>query len=494
MKLSFKGSIYSFVLTNRNIDFDFSVDLHKFNDLNLYVDKTTEVDFSTKNNKSIIVFGDLINLKTNSEKNVAEYFISNANDINELINLEFNCGGKYVVIFIDENNNIFCLGDATVSIPIFYYKNGRDVMVASYSKIIVDYYSLDRNRELQLIRESSDLSQAMPYDVTVFDNVCQVIPNHYLDVKRSKVVRFTNASVRQDVISADKAAFMTKDLICNLASFLAKRYRVYCPITSGRDSRVVLAYLENIGANFECYTIDHGNSKAQDLIVPRKLIDIVKVPYKIIVDENVDESTTKYFDNLIGENNYSKRTLQIAYSISTHFKDGVVLNGDIIGQVGKCSLHRDISESLATPRYFRCKLHNYSKKSLKYIENWMNEIKTSDEKVNMFDLFSVENRMGRWAAQENQIYNAIGQRYMNIFNSRSIIYVWSSADRKERKESLIHCRLIELLDESLLSVPFEKYSTFDLLAKTNGFTYYYSSFLKYYANYLIFHIKRGIHK
>ena len=49
----------------------------------------------------------------------------------------------------------------------------------------------------------------------------------------------------------------------------------------------------------------------------------------------------------------------IANTIKCNFGDGAVLNGDIMGQVGKCSLHRDIPEIFATPSYFRCKLHNH---------------------------------------------------------------------------------------------------------------------------------------
>ena len=99
----------------------------------------------------------------------------------------------------------------------------------------------------------------------------------------------------------------------------------------------------------------------------------------------------------------------------------------------------------------------------------------------MFDLFSIENRLGRWAAQENQIYNAMGQLYFNIFNSRSIIYIWTAVRRSERKKALLHLALIKEFCHRLLEVPFEKdESIFIKFSKSNGLFYYVSSFLKHY--------------
>ena len=89
--------------------------------------------------------------------------------------------------------------------------------------------------------------------------------------------------------------------------------------------------------------------------------------------------------------------------------------------------------------------------------------------------------MGRWAAQENLIYNAIGQVYLNIFNSRSIIYMWTSIKRKIRKKALLHINLIKEMYEPLLRCPLETDESFIIkCSKSSGLSYYVSSYLKYY--------------
>ena len=170
-------------------------------------------------------------------------------------------------------------------------------------------------------------------------------------------------------------------------------------------------------------------------------------------------------------------------------------SNDYANDVGKCSLHRDIPSFLATPGYFRCKLHNYSKRAKLVLADWLRDIKASGERVNTFDLFSVENRMGRWAAQENLIYNLAGQLYLNIFNSRKIIYTWTAVSRRERKKSLLHVGYIKKVNPSLLSVAFERdESALVRISKSNGLFYYLSSYLKFFLQKRKFYKRKKVYE
>ena len=76
----------------------------------------------------------------------------------------------------------------------------------------------------------------------------------------------------------------------------------------------------------------------------------------------------------------------------------------------------------------------------------------------------------------------MGQPFVNIFNSRSIIYVWTAVDRSERMKSAIHIELIKLTAPELLDVPFERdKSCLINFAKSNAFVFYFASFAKYFV-------------
>ncbi len=453
----------------------------EFGKYKVFVDGNTPFSYASNGDVECIVYGYAVNVVTGEEDTVADTIVKNCKSIADAVDYEKYLGGKYVLFFKIEEQ-YYVQGDATCSIPVFYDTDDGFISSSNYQYIVnAKQYCADG--EFDLIRKSGDISQAMPYDITPCKQIKQLIPNHYLSVNDRSAVRFVNFGNVQKPISVDEATEIAEPMIKKLLACYLRNFKIYCPITSGRDSRVVLAFLAESGADFSCYTIKHPehSDNAQDIVIPAELCRSIGVEHRLVEDVNVDEGLISEIDRVLGKDNYSKRTLRIAMTVNEYFGDGAIINGDIIGQVGKCSLHRDIPRIFATPSYFRCKLHNYSNGAKKQLKLWLDEIKASGEKVNTFDLFSIENRMGRWAGQENLMYNTVSQVYLNIFNSRSIIYTWTAVDRKIRKKSLLHLGLINKTYGALTEIPFEKDESIVFrISKSTGIAYLLSSYAKFY--------------
>lgn len=463
---------------------------YRFGKYTIQTDLKTSFSCSTKQLNGCAIFGLAVNVMTGESENLPEIILSSCSNLIDVIEYEKKIGGKYILIY-REKERYYILGDATCSIPIFYNTDGTFICTSNY-QYIVKRNSYHPDPVLQEIRNCGEISQAMPYDLTVYREIKQLIPNHYLDIGKKKAERFVNYFSPQKQLTLQQVTETVTPMIERITDYYKRQFPIYCPITAGRDSRVVLSFLCSDGTKPMCYTIRHPEhtEEVQDLVIPRQLCIKCGFPYEQIQDVKITDELKNKMDSMLGEGVYSLRTLQIAQTIRSHYPNCAVINGDIIGQVGKCSLHRDIPLWFATPNYFRCKLHNYSKESKKQLRLWLDEIKNSGECVNTFDLFSIENRMGRWAAQENLIYNLLGQVYLNIFNSRSIIYLWTAISRKERKKSQIHIKLIEKKMSKLLEMPFESDENLIIrLSKANGLTYLLSSYAKYYLECLKF--KRG---
>ena len=454
-----------------------------FGKYKIRIDKETPIFSAVKNSVECSIFGLAVDvISTANGENLACQIVESCETVQDLLKFENQLGGKYILLFRN-HDQYYIVGDATCSIPI-YYDNEGDFVCSSNYQYIVNEKKYGVDREFAKIRASGDISQAMPYDITPYKQIKQLIPNHFLSIDDRRAVRFVNSTEKQARISVEKATELVSPMIKNLLDFYKKQYKIYCPITSGRDSRVVLAFLLESRENFTSYTIKHPehNENTQDITVPVELCKQNDVEHRLVEDVVVTDELRNEMDEMLGSGSYSLRTLKIAQTIKEYFGDGAIINGDIIGQVGKCSLHRDIPSVFATPSYFRCKLHNYSRGAKTQLKRWLKDIKNSGEKVNTFDLFSVENRLGRWAGQENLIYNTLGQVYLNIFNCRSIIYVWTAVDRKQRKKSSIHIDLIGSSHGALLDIPFERdESVLVKLSKSTGLAYLLSSYLKYYV-------------
>ena len=478
-------SVFSYFLTETesagDLAFLASSVKRSFGKYTLYTDGNTPFSSASVGERACAIFGLAVNVVSGEEENLAHKIAETCDSIADVLAYERDLGGKYMIFFRDREQ-YYLLGDATCSIPIFY-NQGDAVACSCNDRAIADAKGYCVDDAHLKIRKSGEISQAMPSDITVWRQIKQLLPNHYLDLNRQSAVRFVNAAEPQKRVSVEEATAETLPMIERLLAFYLERYKIYCPITSGRDSRVVLAFLQKSGAPFSCYTIRHPehHDDTQDIVVPVELCKRGGIEHRLVEDLNVPDALKNEMDALLGEEHYSARTLRIAHTIRAYFGDGAVINGDIIGQVGKCSLHRDIPILFATPSYFRCKLHNYSREAKTHLGDWLHAIKQSGECVNAFDLFSIENRMGRWAAQENLIYNTIGQAYLNIFNSRRIVYVWTAVDRKKRKTSLLHMDYIKKTHPMLLDVPFERDDGIVFrLSKATWLNYLLSSYAKYY--------------
>ncbi|MBQ5823235.1 MAG: hypothetical protein IIW48_00335 [Clostridia bacterium] len=488
-------SIFSFFLSKETNPTEYPFEnSFEIGGYNLFTDAKTPLDYCKKDNRELIVFGYAVDVFSGQSKNLAETILANTKNIDDVIGQEKKLGGKYVIFYADKSGT-YCVGDATGSIPVFYTASDCDFICCSNPKWIVDKLELKTDRYLQSIRDSGPLNQAMPFDITPYKEILQLIPNHYLDFSKQNSVRFINSAEKQKAISPEEAAIITAPMIDNIAKLYVDKFDVLCPLTSGRDSRVVYAYLKDKCPDLRTYTIwqDKFANDDQDWTVPLELIKKGKTDnHKQHYKEEIPAETKADMDALLGIDGYPEDAFVLSVTVQKHYGNSAAIEGDIIGQVGKCSLHRDIPLMFATPRYFRCKLHNYSDGARRYLKAWLDEIKNSGEKVNPFDLFSVENRLGVWATQTHLIRNTMGMPFVNIFNSRSIIYVMTAVDRAERMKSRIHIELIKLKAPELLDVPFEQeHSGIVNAAKSNKFVFYFASFAKYYIQKRKFHSDKG---
>lgn len=486
MNVTFDKRIFSFLLCDDNqknkneLKYEVSVSIGSHT---ILIDKSTPLEQIETDRRELVIFGYAVDVFSGQSENLAETILKSTKSFTDVIEFEKRLGGKYV-IFYAENGRCYCLGDATCSVPVFYTVGLSEFICCSNPNEIIKKFDLKPDPELQKIRDSGPLNQAMPYDVTPYKEIKQLIPNHYLDVNNQKAVRYVNSHKKQKEISPRCAAEMTAPMIENITKMYLSKFKVYCPLTSGRDSRVVYAFLEKLSGEVNSYTIwkDQFKRDSQDWDIPVELAKVSGANHEQINKETVTEEMKTDMDRILGKNAYPQEAFELSVTVNKHYSGCATFEGDIIGQVGKCSLHRDIPLLLASPAYFRCKLHNYSSEAKMLLKVWMKEIKSSGEKVNVFDLFSIENRLGVWASHTHLIRNVMGQPFLNIFNSRSIIYVWTAVDRSERMKSAIHIELIKLTAPELLGVPFERdKSGLINFAKSNAFVFYFASFAKYFV-------------
>lgn len=415
--------------------------------------------------------------------------LDSANTIEEFLKAERHMAGRYVLLVHVYNVGCYLIGDATGSIQINYCAESKNI------SSLVPLVAMASNSKISLEKEavfhSKSISHAMPGNITVYEDIYALLPNYYLKLDTFQAVRFQASSYP---INSGDVGFCCKKTV-EMARFICGRmsqiYEFVCPVTGGRDSRVVLALLRETTNNLEAFTMHHSSMKNGhiDLVGSSNLCKKLGQSHIIIPDVPLPPERVAFFDSLFGVDKYNKKLLVLGETIKSKFKGKTISNGDIIGHIGKVMSQKDIPSKWMTLEYFRCKSHVFG--SVKYLKDWFDEAK-NEANVELCDLFALEQRMGRDASTTLQMKDLNGVNELNFFNCREIISLWASIPRQYRKNLVVHEYFLEQIEPTMNRIPYEQLPFAVRLGKKNWLTMYMATFVKFYGQKLLFSLKRKI--
>ena len=442
--------------------------------------KETELITAKKDTKEIAIIGLCIDSHAIIDRNcIPKTLLSIEGSAIDIYNYCNRFAGKYIVFYCDGVDS-FLWGDATASIQMNYCEDAKyPICIASTDKLIADYLKLQVSESSKRIRMGASLKQALPWNITMYDEIKALLPNHILSISNRRTTRvplnIISLKNEDDLICV---AEQSQEIILNIVKEYSKYYEIICPLTSGYDSRVVFSFLKKEKANTQCYTLKHKKftEETGDLFVPKNICNHYEQPYTVIPDIEAPRDEIDRVKALAGDF-HEKSTVDMAYTYNSVFKGLALVNGDIIDQIGKSHIGNAIPNCLASPSYFQCKLHNNATGVKQMLKKQIKEMHNSNDRKYVFDLFAMENRCGRWAVQGATIYSICGITSLNIFNCRELIRKWISIPRKYRSLYWLHKKLLLLNDKELLSFPFNPTDKFRFAYK-NWFLFYIFTYIK----------------
>lgn len=477
----FDNSVFTYYVTNKeNTDCGLNEKSYAYG-WHIFASSETKVIVSENvDNSCVVVIGYCIDSHGDLNAEEIPEYLALLDDAEFFVQLA-RFAGKYVILKTDEDD-LCAYTDATASLPAFYSRKNELTCISSNEYFVKNIVDANEDARIFKVLKKADGAKTLPGSMSHYDGVFALLPNNYYSYFENKAIRH-NLYEPPEIFSSQDAAKKASKLIENVVNSIARDYEIKFPLTGGYDSRVVLAVLNSVKYNLdEIYTMRHQNSlDADDISIPAKIAADYGINHILLEDKLPSGEQKNIADSVFGKDFYSKRTLEIVITLKDYIKKGCILNGDIMGQIGKSSLHRSIPEFFMGPRYYRCKIHNTSKTALSETKKWYKEIKSSGVE-NICDSFSQEIRLGRWAADENSMYSLFGINVINCFNCHEIIALFRAVSRKERKISGLHKELINIFDKKLSDYSFgaEKISLESLARKTDiGF--YVATFAKYYV-------------
>ena len=283
-----------------------------------------------RRDKNIILFGKIIDSRNSNmtTKEIATDLLE-AENMEELLEYSRFLAGRYIIIF-EMKDQLWILPDATTSIPVYYTVKGYEVSVSSRQKLISDELELELSNSAMKIKASAEEQQPLPYDITMYDGIKIVIPNHYLNLKEQSVNRYFPTSKIQQK-SVEKVVEETLSLTQNVVDNYMSERDLIIPLTAGKDSRLVLSFFKNYQDRIKLYTFNHqpADPEQEDIRIPRELTKKFGLPYQVFPRQQLDKTDYGNYKSLFS-GTQNKRILENALTLkNSDYRDQSFVTGDI---------------------------------------------------------------------------------------------------------------------------------------------------------------------
>jgi len=395
----------------------------------LYTHKDLVVNLIEQDDIKLILLGDLFDYSS-PEKNNKEI-------LKDLIACDFEAlperlgryTGRYVILqLIGDKLNL--IHDPIASRKIYYCNAQGDMWMASQSHLLARVLGFKKTKNTELLHYYSSsefvrLSNANIGDLTLYDEIRQLMPNHLLEVNAKKAFRYWPKTIVEKK-PIKEVTRKCATMIEGYMESITNRYEVMLPVTAGKDSRLLMAATKRFKEEVYYYinksedlTEDHT-----DISIPKKLLADLNLDFNIeLPPSNVDEKFRKiYFNN----NEYaSTEFLPIIHNYYAKFRNKINLPGNIAA--GGLEFYKSKGIKKTGKRLAQLNHIDHYSFACEYYDNWLAERQDLFQSLNfeMIDLFYWEERLANWGTQL-QTDKDIAQEEINLFNSRDLVVLFLS--------------------------------------------------------------------
>lgn len=416
--------------------------------------------------KQLILLGDLFDVRSIEKVNdeIMNDLI-NVHSITELVNAVYTLAGRYALLFI-ENESVFLFNDPSASRKIYYTNSLKLNWCASEPHVIAKYCGIEKTNDADVLDyyNSPEFTRGLQINIgnnTIYDNIRQLMPNHYLELKSGNHSRFwPNKPLGR--ISLKEGTEKASEVITNIIESFSKRYKLMMTITGGNDTRILLAASRNVVKDIYLYINKHSHmdDDHQDIVTAKSLITKLGFQFHI---HDYSKKADKDFEEVYRKNNPFPLMDNIGLIYNTYYKDfqdRVNLPGTFsdISRNFFFTYKKKLTPELLSMIYMKA-IHHYivdQKYFIKNFRKWMEEIEiiAKTNGYNILDLFNWEERNGNWYTKFQEDKD-IAQEEFSAFNSRLFMDICLGVKAKYRDEdtNVLYKSMVKHMWPEALSEP-----------------------------------------
>lgn len=366
--------------------------------------------------------------------------------------------GRYVLLYKNDFSYLVT-GDACHLRHIYYGVDKDNLVFTSSVKLFLEAFQYElkiSDEKLTIVQMPSFLKEEHAWygDEAYDDRLKKLLPNHYFDVNEKIKKRLP---IFQQKFSGEKDIIEFASMILkNTISSLNRRYKILQPLTSGLDSRILLAASRDVKEHIQYYVFGDPQQDVPDVWVPKKLKEKYGLDLKIINPEPLRED---FLENFRKEFVFP-RILGKTANIQHHYYSGY--GQEVININGNCSEITRLTSGFTRRRISLDMVFTFNnyKGKIPYFNNQLEawyadaQMYAAEFGIPLLDLLYWEQRIGNWHALWQQEQD-IAIEECSPFNNLSLIAALCQVVPDERKSPhyLFYPKLISHLWPEILSEP-----------------------------------------
>ncbi|MEN8251761.1 MAG: hypothetical protein ABFS32_22770, partial [Bacteroidota bacterium] len=241
-KLKFRNQ---YILAPHSIDCPFLYNsLSLFGSSVLYTHVDLKVARYSDSGLRLILLGDMFDYQFPNKDNKEILQDIADDDFDQFLKQIHRYAGRFVIIY--QNGDVLrLLHDATAARKVYYGNWQEKLWIASQPHLLAGVLGIEKshNKELMKFYESKDfirLHNSNMGNLTIYDKIKQLLPNHFLDVNSFTITRYW-PNKKNEYQPVNEVAKKCAQMIEGFMDSITNRYDVMLPVTAGKESRILLA-------------------------------------------------------------------------------------------------------------------------------------------------------------------------------------------------------------------------------------------------------------
>lgn len=407
--------------------------------LHLYAHRDLEVTTRREGNHCLVLLGDMFDPfhpeKTNNE--IVSDIMPRVNDLCDLFDALKRYAGRYALLC--GNGKDFVIVHDPLGTREIYYSVLQNKVICGSQPNLIDEFSdpklgITKNQDiLEFYEKDMKLVRSGRLwvgDETYFHGVKHLMPNHYLDL-RSLIAKRYWPNRRLERLNLDQGVGLSCEFLKGVLKAVTLRYDVMMAVTSGYDSRSLLAASRDVKDRIYYFVNKEPplNDDSADVRIPRMIFERLKIPFHI---HDVVGAVDERFEKVFLQNVFMSTGLILPTIYNVYFKK----HSQRVNLLGVGEIGRD---------YFGKAPRNvsgyYLARSLKYkrsmyataqCERWLMKTKgvAEEKNVDIMKLLLWEGLLGNWGVVGNS-ESDIAIEEFDPYSSHYIYEIMLSVDQSQ---------------------------------------------------------------